>query len=112
MPAAAGAAALVPSKQVRGIVQSAPGLLLKPGTVVFTPSAPASSGFWRTSGLGSGWPSLSNSLVTGPRELKPSAWGAPGGWPGSPGWFQRTAATASEPFAEAASGLIALEKRL
>jgi hypothetical protein len=53
----------------------------------------------RTSGAGSGLPAASNSRVVGPRELKTSA-------VLSPESFHCTAAMASAPFAEAASGLI------
>ena len=53
--------ALVPLKVTNG-----------PGTEVLTPSGPARSGLLRTSGMASALPSLSNSRVTGPRELKPS----------------------------------------
>ena len=64
MPAAAGAAALVPwngAKPVRRLV--------------VTPSGAARSGFWRTSGAASGVPFASKKCVTGPRELKGSGVG-------------------------------------
>jgi hypothetical protein len=57
IPAALGTAALVPKK------------LSKPGTVVLTPSAAASSGFSLTCGAGSRTPAASKSVVAGPREL-------------------------------------------
>ena len=60
MPAAAGAAALVPWNWS------------KPGTLVSTLSGPARSGFWRTSGAARGSPFASKKCVTGPRELNGS----------------------------------------
>ncbi len=86
MPAAAGAAALVPWNGAK----SGHGL-------VVTPSGAASSGFCRTSGAASGVPFASKKCVTGPRELKAS---------GVAGVWQSDAATVSAPLAEAASGLI------
>src|SRR4051794_5604201 len=88
MPAALGVAALVPKN-----VSSA-------GTVVETPSAAASDGLARTMG-GTGTPlALKSRVIDGPRELKDS---------GVVGVAQLVAATASDPAAEAASGLMALE---
>ena len=85
MPAAAGAAALVPWKPVN------------PVTVVSTSSGAARSGFWRSSGDASGVPLASKKCVTGPRELKAS---------GVCGVLKSDAATARAPRAEAASGPI------
>ena len=84
-PAALGVAALVPKKGA------------KPGTVVLTPSAPASCGFCNTSGVLNRVPLTSNRRVFSPRELNGS---------GSlfPFSFAAIAATASEPRADAASG--------
>src|SRR3954471_21985154 len=86
-PAALGAAALVPKNGLK-----------PPPKLVDTPSAAATSGFRRTSGLASGWPSASKKRVMdGPLELKSS-----GSFrPESRG---SNAATASEPAADAASG--------
>ena len=86
MPAAAGAAALVPWNPVN------------PVTEVSTSSGAASSGFWRTSGVASALLLASKKCVTGPRELNAS---------GVCGVAKSDAATVSAPPAEAASGLIA-----
>ena len=88
IPAALGVAALVPKN-----VASA-------GTVVDTPSAAASAGLGLTTGAMGTPAGVNNRVIDGPRELNTS---------GVVGVDQLEAATAIEPAAEAASGLMALE---
>ena len=90
MPTADGTAALVPKN------------VSKPGTDVEMASAAASCGFCRTTGDGSGALFSSRRRVLRPRELKSSTVSRPGS-------AALTAATAIEPVAEAASGLMASE---
>src|SRR4051812_46749830 len=94
MPAALGAAALVPKNGLRP---------LAPGRVVATPSAPAMSGLARTSGVARRLPAASKKRVAvGPRELNDSTLLFPAS-------LCLTAATARAPRADAASGSMAGE---